>query len=304
MRYQFPDCATSFEELWTEAQNAVAAPNDTPTERTVKMLLDPLLVHGIYAVRRLSHFQDISALPEDKQLAHVQQALAQRSTSWSKDEAVCLTTLIGQSSKTRQAILNAEHDQRMRVLFQSMKSVPAGILFAKRPRYSDSGLRWIPKSLLWNANETSDPNFQKYGAAEVSPRGLIVKHPAIRFPQGFKEDPQQPEIFAFRMNDVVWLMAVASLHGTELAPLAPYAHVDFALITGDSLTRDVLSHVGALVTIEQSPETGDGKGNCRLYARWETAVAIAAMDIAISDYEFPLQEGFDTLGVDQEWCIG
>ena len=96
------------------------------------MLLDPLLVHGIYAVRRLSHFQDISALAEDKQLAHVQQALAQRSTSWSKDEAVCLTTLIGQSPETRQATLDAEHDQRMRVLFQSMKSVPAGIIFAKR----------------------------------------------------------------------------------------------------------------------------------------------------------------------------
>ena len=304
MPYQFSDKAFTFNELWAQAQDTVAAPSASPTERTVKMLLDPILAHGLYAVRRLSYFQDIFKLPEDEKLAHIHPALSQRATSWIQDEAICLTTLIGQDISTRKAILESEDERRMLVLFQNMKVVPAGILFTQKSRYEEDGCRWIPKSLLWDPTGTAGPFFMKYGSAKVSPDGLIVRLPTIRFRHGFKEDSRQQDLLTFEHNNIIWNVGLANDPGSDPVSFPSYAQADFALITGDNLTSDTLSHVGALVTVNKDFASVTTNVNSPIYARWEVNVVIAAANIWVTDYAFLLQEGFEVITADQGWCIG
>jgi hypothetical protein len=306
MYYQFSDHSTRFEELWSEALEVGSNPEASPTEKTVRMLLNPLLVHGLYTARRLSHFPDVMSLPEDKRLAHVQTALAQRSTSWIQDEAVCLATLIGHSLEAREAVLDASSEDRMKVLFQSMKSVPAGLLFVRRPRYQDPGIRWIPKTLLWSPSEVHSPLFQKYGNAKVSPRGLVVNFPSVRFRHGIKVDPEQPGLIAFEQNHVLWSAAFTKENESNCGPFqwAQYVQRDVALVFGTSLSGDVLSHNGALVSVRHVDGDENFSDGSRIYARWEADLALAAASLWISNHDFALQQDFEAVSAEQEWCIG
>lgn len=127
-----------------------------------------------------------------------------------------------------------------------------------------------------------------------------MNFPSICFRKGIKVDPEQPGLIAFEHNHALWSAGFTKEDESDRGQFqwARYLHRDVALVFGNGLSSDVLSHNGALVSVDR---VDDGS---RIYARWEADLALAAASLCISNYDFALQQDFEAVSAEQEWCIG
>jgi hypothetical protein len=107
-------------------------------------------------------------------------ALGTRSTSWDADEPICLAGILGLDIGR---ISQVEDSQRMKVLWSSLRKLPAGLAFSRASRkLTTEGYRWAPASLMgdlkvqrWGGPE---PLFAKLDATP-SEAGLIMQCPGV-----------------------------------------------------------------------------------------------------------------------------
>src|SRR2546429_6623855 len=82
--------------------------------------------------------------------------LTKASTSHFRDEAICVSTLLGLEPAEVLTATNGrtlKDEERMKRLWEIVPAerVPTEILFCNRPFYDQKGCGWMPKSLLHNS---------------------------------------------------------------------------------------------------------------------------------------------------------
>ena len=102
--------------------------------------------------------------------------LCWRWTSRPEDEAVCLSGILGFDLDTRIKLANSDALGRMKMVFQSLKSIPAEVLFVDRPRMQEDGIRWMPTSLIGGGRSAT---MVTSTLARVSPQGLRLSAPGV-----------------------------------------------------------------------------------------------------------------------------
>jgi hypothetical protein len=112
---------------------------------------------------------------EYNKLSFLNKALAVRSTTKAEDEALCLASILGQDVGK---ILDTRKQDGMKLVLLSLKTVPGTIIFCNRPRYTEKGHRWIPKSLLRDSIAITTNMVNT--SARITPRGLLVTYPGIQ----------------------------------------------------------------------------------------------------------------------------
>ena len=110
---------------------------------------DQLYKVGTEFLKKLVHVLRVP-LEDGLRLRRICQAITSRSTSKPHDEAICIASLLGRKAKDYSPMAA---DQRMKALLTSLDHVLPEFLFCQIPRYDDTGLRWVPKtltSLTWH----------------------------------------------------------------------------------------------------------------------------------------------------------
>jgi len=79
-------------------------------------------------------------------LTTLARALRYRTTSRQEDEAICLTSVLGQDVSKITAIKTA--DERMAIFYSFAERVPRNMIFRNMSRLETQGYRWAPKSFL------------------------------------------------------------------------------------------------------------------------------------------------------------
>jgi hypothetical protein len=124
--------------------------------------------------------------------------LSTRKTTHVKDEPICIATVLGLDVE---AVLAFPVDRRMEYVFLQLEQVPSNILFSMRPHHKTVGLRWIPKSFLWDPG--SSP-IQSTDLGQVTDLGLVVGFPGWLFKGNQEPLPrnmQNMQTFSLRPNE-------------------------------------------------------------------------------------------------------
>lgn len=152
-------CSGWMRRLWT-LQEAVVT-ESTPSCSKLKiqfidgfMEFNSLMQRDLYSLYN-SEFAILvvySSIPqgtnEIRTFGLLANALEYRTTSKPEDEAICLASILG--IKTDEIAELTTHEERMRLFYSCIRTLPSSILFHRAERLKLDGARWAPASLLGN----------------------------------------------------------------------------------------------------------------------------------------------------------
>ncbi|KAL7914497.1 hypothetical protein GGI35DRAFT_434509 [Trichoderma velutinum] len=111
--------------------------------------------------------------------------IAYRTTSRREDEGLILAGLTNWRANSAENLTEVLEEERMRACFEQFVIVPSQLIFLDQQRYEDSGSRWIPKSLLAQSTEGTNPLPYEHAIISdefswPSPQGITAEYPSFR----------------------------------------------------------------------------------------------------------------------------
>ena len=220
-----------------------------------------------------------------------------RTTSRQQDETICLSGCVGRTvNDLTDPSLSAPI--RMKTFLNSLKTVPAGLMFVDRPHFEEEGCRWMPTSLLGGGMRSTLPDQYQYGQGSMVGRptraGLLVHLPGIILRDvkpcvmSLRDSRASEVIFLMQQERAYWVFGLQS----QLLRWSRYGNAPLALILDGAL--DWRGTFAVLVSIKQIEETKP------LCCRFEASVMV------IGDHEnVRKQKSFTPSMVTEscEWCV-
>lgn len=158
-------CSGWMRRLWTLSEAVVAEESANASKVDVQFLEGSIELNAVAGrdIRSIYHTEDalrtiFSAFPQfrtrDRAYAFLTRALNYRSTSKVEDEAICVASILGFTSKDIATIAGAKAaEERTHLMYISMDQIPASILFNRSKKLS-VGFRWAPATLLGGTGKT------------------------------------------------------------------------------------------------------------------------------------------------------
>lgn len=261
---------------------------------------------------RIVRSVSVHRLLEDRMEYTIQRfiaAIANRITSRTGDETICIATFLGINP---QPLLMIPDVDRMKVLFTLLPVIPATILFARAPRLSSEGFRWAPSTLLAPYgvdNHIIDGDvpydldhpekLQPRPAPYLHPKGLVVCFPGIQLVR-----PQAPSpgvFFVYTSNHYIWRVEAFEPFNRESSwqMIEPSQLEHSAILLSDFTTEDMIYAKALLVSLHGKTPEG------HLVAKSLTLIVISRYDLITRDERIdePKRRIEGVWMCPQTWCV-
>ena len=215
-------------------------------------------------------------------MGEAKDALAFRSTSVQKDEALCLSALLALDIKI---ILSAPEEEWMKQVWMMVAWYSPAIIFWNDPKLPYDGFRWAPSSLLRGSLVPVDywsPNFPNNSKAELTEKGLIVSFPGVllsgaRKPLNSVFHFQDQSGACFEVHCEEDRNGVTPQLGPFLDPwLETAAQMTNLAVVAPKMLDSTYEPSAILVSVQEITDE-------RIYVRWLYSVAVVRVESSEAD---------------------
>lgn len=178
--------------------------------------------------------------------------IAYRTTSRSEDEGLILASLTNWRAGSASPLIELPPSERMRACFEQFAIVPSQLIFLDQMRYEEPGARWIPKSLLAQSTEGTNPLPYEHRIISdefswPSSQGITAEYPSFRLilPPGWSPSNGRQRVSLCLAGNLY--LGFVHEAGSRDAPKALPS--DLVLIVPRSISHGPWKCVAALVSI-------------------------------------------------------